>query len=221
MTRLVTIDRNGCPDTDFDGYSDPDAGYNASMGADACPEDGYDTTITSTVDRFGCLDSDGDGYSDPDESWTVAMGADAFPNDPMKWLPEVAQESDGASGGLGSVVLIGGIVLLLGAVAAALVVVRGRSGSEDEKAWLAPPGGLPPMQGLQPAVALPPGLAMPAASNVAMPPGLVTPTPAPAPAPAPVVDPAAQSYYDGLLAQGYDPASALAYTQQYYPTFQT
>lgn len=221
MTRLVTIDRNGCPDTDFDGYSDPDAGYNASMGADACPEDGYDTTITSTVDRFGCLDSDGDGYSDPDESWTVAMGADAFPNDPMKWLPEVAQESDGASGGLGSVVLIGGIVLLLGAAAAALVVVRGRSGSEDEKAWLAPPGGLPPMQGLQPAVALPPGLAMPAASNVAMPPGLVTPTPAPAPAPAPVVDPAAQSYYDGLLAQGYDPASALAYTQQYYPTFQT
>jgi hypothetical protein len=116
--------------------------------------------------------------------------------------------------------MIGGVVLLLGAVAAALVVMRGRAGSEDEKAWVAPPGGLPPMQGLEPAVALPPGLAMPPASNVAMPPGLVMPTPTPAPAPAPVVDPAAQSYYDGLLAQGYDPASALMYTQQYYPAFQ-
>ena len=31
-TRLDGIDRNGCPDTDFDGYSDPDATYNASMG---------------------------------------------------------------------------------------------------------------------------------------------------------------------------------------------
>jgi hypothetical protein len=92
------------------------------------------------------------------------------------------------------------------------------------------------MQGMEPAVAMPPGLAMPAASNVAMPPGLAmpaasnvamppglvmpTPAPTPTPAPAPVVDPAAQSYYDGLLAQGYDPASALTYTQQYYPTFQ-
>ena len=41
-----------------------------------------------------------------------------------------------------------------------------------------------------------------------------------APAPAPVVDPAALSYYQGLLAQGYDPASAQMYTQQYYPGFQ-
>lgn len=220
LTRLTGIDRNGCPDADFDGYSDPDADYNASMGADACPEDGYDTSITSTMDRFGCLDSDGDGYSDPSDGWTVAMGADAFPNDPTKWLPEVAGDGGGASSGLGNVAIIGGVVLLIGAVAAVLVL-RGRGGSEQDKAWAEAPLGLPPMEGMAPAVAVPPGLAMPA-TNVAMPPGLVMPAPAqaPTPAPAPVVDPAAQSYYDNLLAQGYDPASALMYTQQYYPTFQ-
>ena len=219
-TRLDGIDRNGCPDTDFDGYSDPDATYNASMGADACPEDGYDPSITSTVDRFGCLDSDGDGYSDPDASWTVDMGADAFPNDPMKWLPEVAEETGGSSGSFGTVAMIGGVVLLIGAIGAVLVL-RGRGGSDQEKAWASAPDGLPPLNAMAPAVAVPPGLAMPA-SNVAVPPGLEMPAAAPvaAPAPAPVVDPAALSYYQGLLAQGYDPASAQMYTQQYYPGFQ-
>lgn len=215
-TRLTGIDRNGCPDADFDGYSDPDENHNASMGADACPEDGYDPTITSTLDRFGCLDSDGDGYSDPDEGWTVAMGGDAFPNDPTKWLPEVSEDGDGSSGGFGSIAMIGGVVLLIGAIAAVLVL-RGRGGPDADKAWTAAPDGLPPLQAMAPAVAMPPGLAMPA-SNVAMPPGLAMP--AAAPAPVPVVDPAAKNYYDGLLAQGYDPASALSYTQQYYPGFQ-
>ena len=219
-TRLDGIDRNGCPDTDFDGYSDPDATYNASMGADACPEDGYDPSITSTVDRFGCLDSDGDGYSDPDASWTVDMGADAFPNDPMKWLPEVAEETGGSSGSFGTVAMIGGVVLLIGAIGAVLVL-RGRGGSDQEKAWASAPDGLPPLNAMAPAVAVPPGLSMPA-SNVAVPPGLEMPAAAPVavPAPAPVVDPAALSYYQGLLAQGYDPASAQMYTQQYYPGFQ-
>ena len=32
-----SIDRNGCLDTDGDGYSDPDSIWNLSMGADAFP----------------------------------------------------------------------------------------------------------------------------------------------------------------------------------------
>ena len=116
--------------------------------------------------------------------------------------------------------MIGGVVLLIGAIGAVLVL-RGRGGSDQDKAWASAPDGLPPLNAMAPAVAVPPGLAMPA-SNVAVPPGLEMPAaaPVPAPAPAPVVDPAALSYYQGLLAQGYDPASAQMYTQQYYPGFQ-
>ena len=101
-----TIDRTGCPDTDGDGYSNPDGVWLVSNGADAFPSegtqwadqdfDGYgdngggfepDACVSeqgnSTADRFGCLDDDGDGYSDPDPTglhgpvWTVTDGADA------------------------------------------------------------------------------------------------------------------------------------------------
>ena len=95
-----TIDRTGCPDTDGDGYSNPDGNWTVNNGADAFPSettqwadqdyDGYGdnaagvqpdacvaTAGNSTGDRFGCTDSDGDGYSDPDGSWTTANGADA------------------------------------------------------------------------------------------------------------------------------------------------
>ena len=107
-------DRNGCPDTDGDGYSDEDpSGTNGPVwttadGADIWPldmtqwadsdGDGYGDNTggtngdgcpsisgTSTADRFGCLDSDGDGYSDADGVWTTADGADAYPSDPSKW----------------------------------------------------------------------------------------------------------------------------------------
>ena len=97
-----TVDRSGCPDTDGDGYSDPDSGWNVGNGADAFPNeptqwadqdsDGYgDNPLgsepdgcpvspgTSTLDRFGCGDGDGDGYSDPDGGWPVASGADFCP----------------------------------------------------------------------------------------------------------------------------------------------
>ena len=88
-------DRFGCPDTDGDGYSDPDpTGANGPVwtvddNADLWPSDvtqwvdddddtfgdnplGTDgdmcpgVTGSSHNDRNGCIDSDGDGYSDPD-----------------------------------------------------------------------------------------------------------------------------------------------------------
>ncbi len=103
-----TVDRTGCPDTDGDGYSNPDSNWTVNNGADAFPSentqwadsdyDGYGdnaaghepdactaTAGNSTGDRFGCTDADGDGYSDPDSGWTTANGADAFMNDATQW----------------------------------------------------------------------------------------------------------------------------------------
>ena len=98
------IDRNGCPDADNDGISDPDASWTVLQGADAFPSDSTQSADTdgdgygdnasgnnpddcptqfgdSTVDRIGCPDSDGDGISDADGLWNVSQGADAFRND--------------------------------------------------------------------------------------------------------------------------------------------
>lgn len=84
-----TNDRQGCPDTDSDGWSDPDEGWTTNNGADAFPtqpsqwidsdNDGFGDNLDgfepdhcpyrrgySNLDRFGCLDSDGDGWSDAD-----------------------------------------------------------------------------------------------------------------------------------------------------------
>lgn len=94
-------DRSGCPDTDGDGYSDPDANESASPAgtADAFPLDPTQWADTdgdtygdngsgnngddcsglwgnSTVDRFGCPDEDGDGWSDI---------RDAFDSQPTQW----------------------------------------------------------------------------------------------------------------------------------------
>lgn len=92
---ISSNDRIGCLDTDRDGWSDPDAAWLATDGADAFPTystqhadrdgDGYgdsstgfradvcpDIEGTSTEDVFGCLDTDGDGWSDT---------GDAFPED--------------------------------------------------------------------------------------------------------------------------------------------
>ena len=99
-----TADRRGCPDTDGDGYSDPDSGWTVDDGADAYPNDpnrwgdndgdGYDDGLdddcptlygTSVHDRKGCPDQDGDGYSDPDSGWTTSNGADAFMTDSTQW----------------------------------------------------------------------------------------------------------------------------------------
>ena len=99
-----TNDRLGCPDTDGDGYSNPDLIWTEDDGADAYPndplrwgdndDDGFDDGLdddcptlfgTSIHDRKGCPDQDGDGYSDPDSGWTTGNGADAFMTDSTQW----------------------------------------------------------------------------------------------------------------------------------------
>ena len=84
-----TNDRKGCIDSDSDGWSDTDSGWDVQNGADAFEADatqwrdrdfdGYGDNILgnqpdhcpdnrgySTSDRYGCIDSDGDSYSDAD-----------------------------------------------------------------------------------------------------------------------------------------------------------
>ena len=119
-----TNDREGCPDSDGDGYSNPDATWTVNNGADAFPSentqwadqdfDGYgdnaagfeaDACVTvlgnSTTDRFGCLDDDGDGYSNNDATWLVSNGADAcnsvkaYSNIDRNGCPD--EDGDGAS----------------------------------------------------------------------------------------------------------------------------
>ena len=98
-----TQDRSGCPDTDGDGYSDPNATWTVANGADAfisevtqwadtdldtygdnpsgvTPDSCISVAGTSTADRFGCSDGDSDGYSDADVLWTVSQGADGCPS---------------------------------------------------------------------------------------------------------------------------------------------
>ena len=95
------VDRNGCPDADGDGVSDPDVSWTVLDGADAFENDATQSADTdgdgygdnasgtnpddcptqfgySTIDRIGCPDSDGDGLSDADGLWNVSQGADAF-----------------------------------------------------------------------------------------------------------------------------------------------
>ena len=81
----------GCPDTDGDGYVDPEDDFPLNQfqwldsdgdgygditdkpEGDDCP-DVYGTSSENNL--FGCPDSDGDGWSDVD---------DVFPNDPNQW----------------------------------------------------------------------------------------------------------------------------------------
>ena len=105
-----TIDRQGCPDFDNDGWSDTWMDENGITRGDAFPQDpsrwaeesadtDFDTipdTLdacpfkagTSTEDRQGCTDRDGDGWSDADDLWTIASGADAYPDDPTRHLED-------------------------------------------------------------------------------------------------------------------------------------
>ncbi|MGB1484813.1 MAG: thrombospondin type 3 repeat-containing protein [Poseidonia sp.] len=75
-----TEDRLGCLDSDGDGWSDPDEGWNASMGADAFPDN-------ATEHR----DLDGDGIgdvADPD------MDGDGSPDDVDVWPEDNGVWSD-------------------------------------------------------------------------------------------------------------------------------
>jgi hypothetical protein len=223
-----TIDRLGCADTDGDGYSDPDEAWTTANGADAC----INGRGNSTQDRIGCYDQDGDGYSNPSNEWTIADGADAYVDDPTRWIKEASADADGLSSGSGLTYGIGG-VLLIAALIGGAFVLRGRNGSEMDKAWDQPDGmpSMPPMGAQPAAVAMPNFSAQPAAvampnfnaQPVAQQPAAAYVAPAvveqPVAQPAPVADPA-RDYYNSLLSQGYPSADAQGYTQQYYPGFQ-
>ena len=53
INAFSTMDRFGCPDSDFDMYSDPDSSWTIADGADALPND-----------RTQWEDRDGDGYGE-------------------------------------------------------------------------------------------------------------------------------------------------------------
>ena len=95
-------DRNGCDDSDKDGWSNPDSNWGIADGADAFASirsqhadqdgdnfgdspNGFEADVcplvfgTSIQDRFGCLDSDGDGWSDE---------GDAFDNDSTQYADD-------------------------------------------------------------------------------------------------------------------------------------
>ena len=213
-------DRSGCPDSDGDYLSNPDADWTIEMGADACP----DVYGNSSNDRTGCYDADGDGWSNPSEDWTIEMGADAYPDDAARWVKD---SSNGASStaAISTGVIAGGIsvvLILIGVIA--FVMLRSKPEEGQDKSWTA---GSPmpemPNMGAQPtqAVAMPDFSAQPTqavaqqyAAPVAMAPAVVAQT-------QPVAQPdPARDYYNGLVAQGYPSADAMTYTRQYYPEFQ-
>ncbi len=70
-------DRYGCPDSDLDGYSDPDENWTSVQGADALPSD-----------RTQWVDGDGDGYGDN----ALGTNPDKCPtkngNSTRAWLPD-------------------------------------------------------------------------------------------------------------------------------------
>ena len=73
-----TQDRQGCLDSDGDGWSDPDGMWNESMGADAFPDN---------ASEHRDLDGDGLGdQEDPDmDGDLVADETDVWPEDPIIW----------------------------------------------------------------------------------------------------------------------------------------
>ena len=214
---MSETDRSGCPDSDGDYLSDPDADWTVEMGADACPN----IYGNSTNDRIGCLDVDGDGWSNPTEDWTIEEGADAYPDDATRWIKEESKGGSSSSS-ISSTVIVGGIaavLIIIGVVA--FVMLRSKPEEGQEKSWTAAsPMPEMPNMGAQPtqAVAMPDMGAQPVAQQYVAP---VATAPAVVAQPQPVVQPdPARDYYNGLVAQGYPAADALAYTRQYYPTFQ-
>jgi len=92
-----TEDRQGCPDIDGDGYSDEDANWNITDGADAFPldptqwedfdGDGYGDNLGGNnpdalpLNPTQWEDADGDGYGDNLDG----IDPDVFPLDPTQW----------------------------------------------------------------------------------------------------------------------------------------
>jgi len=220
---MSETDRSGCPDSDGDYLSNPDADWTIEMGADACPN----IYGNSSNDRTGCYDADGDGWSNPSEDWTIEMGADAYPDDDARWVKE-ASSGGSSTASISTGAIAGGIsvvLIIIGAIA--FVMLRRKPEGVQDKSWTA---GSPmpemPNMGAQPtqAVAMPNMGAQPVAQQYAAP---VAIAPAVVAQPQPVAQPQsvaqpdpARDYYNGLVAQGYPAADAMAYTRQYYPAFQ-
>ena len=129
---------------------------------------------------------------------------------------EVGEVAAGFLAGLGSLCFFGGgiCLLLLGLVLGLTindktqtVVVQGGGGGMVGMG--APAVGAP--GGAVPMMCAPVAVAQPMAAPVAAAPVAAAPVAAPNPA---------QEYYNGLLTQGYDAASAAQYTAQHYPGFQ-
>ena len=73
VTGYSMEDRFGCPDTDFDGWSNPDLNWTSGNGADAFPEN-----PTQWADR------DNDGWGDNQSEG--ALQVDDFPDNPSQWV---------------------------------------------------------------------------------------------------------------------------------------
>jgi hypothetical protein len=226
-----TLDRYGCTDTDGDGYSDPDTSWTLEDGADAC----ISGVGNSTEDRVGCFDSDGDGYSNSAGDWKVSDGADAYPDDPTRWLKD-SSSSDGASSSSTVYFGIAGLVVIAAIAGLVFFFVR-KSDDNDEvsKDWN--DGNFAQMGGSMPGMpntAAQPTVMVPDYTNAAVPvagaatqhmyaqtqPAAQPVAQQPVAQPMPVQPDPAREYYNGLIAQGYPHASAMQYTQHYYPTFQ-
>ena len=127
-----TGDRRGCPDTDGDGFSDPDFYWKVSDGADALV---YDETQWMDTDGDGFYDNWDDSewnssrkYSWPGEFVPGATAPDRCPNDSSSlengcptdiWTGPI-NRGDGSSGGIPTFLLVAiGLALL---VIVALVV---------------------------------------------------------------------------------------------------
>jgi len=243
------IDRLGCPDSDDDGISNPDAEWTIDMGADACPN----TYGNSSEDRAGCYDADGDGYSNPTADWTIEDGADAYPDDDTRWIKEGTTAGGGSSStSLSTGVIAGGIAVVLIVIGVvAFVMLRRKPEEAQDKSWNAD-SAMPAMPNMsaQPTqvVAMPDFSAQPvstaptvvAQSQPVMPDFTAQPTQAVAATPVVVAEPQpvaatpavvaepqpvvqldqSREYYNSVLAQGHTPDNALAYTKQHFPDFQ-
>ncbi|MDE0954781.1 MAG: hypothetical protein OR994_08895, partial [Candidatus Poseidoniales archaeon] len=166
------------------------------------------------------------GWSNPTEDWTIEMGADAYPDDGARWVKE-ASAGASSTAAISTSVIAGGIsvvLIIIGAIA--FVMLRKKPEEDQDKSWTA---GSPmpemPNMGAQPtqAVAMPNMGAQPVAQQYAAQqyaaPVAIAPAVVAQPQPVAQPDPA-RDYYNGLVAQGYPAADAMAYTRQYYPTFQ-
>ena len=176
------------------------------------------------ADKWDCTDVD--GTDDPDGFMAIGdISADYAGEYTMNSSSTIyisglgdaiADAGAGILAGLGSICFFGGgaCLLLLGLILgltindkSQTVVVQGGGGGMVGMGAPAvgAPGGAVPMMGA------PVAAAEPMAAPVAAAPVAAAPVAAPNPA---------QEYYNGLLSQGYDAASATQYTAQHYPGFQ-